>query len=934
MKIKKLMLLVLTSMAMGVLAGCGKQPEPTPEPEPEPAPQETMPDEYSLLDNWAGNTGEEVYTVTKNAAGATVITYADAVGEENGGWEYVKRSFAYDAAKVARFNEYKKVIFEGNLVKTSGSDIVMVKVEGSDGNQWEKRFTFASEVKTYEFGLSFVSDWTKVSQILFFVNRSTNESGSGVITLTKLALSKAEVVPANDIAPGMPSVPQGYAIYDAHLPTGEGHENDKVDVMYHWGYSSDGGIKAAEPSQGYAYKFSWGVPEEKTSEWDYISSKIKNGSVKLQESGLKRIVFEIKGTKGQTGVFKFQSEQHAGANVEKQVKFSGEDQVVAFNIDSVLAHADVAEDTNFMALIFPDGGVKGIRAVGSLEIKAVYMDRNVYKDPVNEAKWPQMWLDNPVVVSFEYDHAASETVAHRQAITWKKSAPSWQTVQYKVDFGDKNALEYRRVVGTFTASANVHVLIKGYDSHEKWINLTKNTPASVDYVIPEANVDVTKNMCIFVCTNEDDALSGTLTIDGLRLTRETTNVEVGGVVRLNRYQPAGNEFAIKQNLDEDLEIAWNKSEAGYAGIQLFVSSTKPAGLTTIKGTLVADHNVHVILKPADNGGNEKNIALTENTPVEVSETFENALNDDAIGKVVIMVCVPGDTALSGNVVLQDLVLTDGEHDLPARAAVAPKDVEFHGFAKTAGETPKVLPVDAYFAANGTPTIYFNGTNVGATGIKFYTRTGGFEIATVGMGTLSGKYDAANHALLNLKTDNATEAAKLDSTYPINLTSEAVHYTCDGTTSELQEQFMRRYWRPGTDSGWAKDTGNADRIVSETTNVKLGSALALRKCAGQSSSGEKYRVALALGADFAEARPSKSLSFWVYNPTDTATSLRMWVYTKASFAANAELTKTAVTVAANGWTYVQAGFSYSIYNFQIANFNGFDGTLVFDEIILI
>ena len=92
-----------------------------------------MPEEYSILDNWAGNEAEEQYVVTKNAAGATVITYTDVTGEDSGGWQYVKRSFAYDAAKVARFSEYKKVVFEGNLVKTAGTDIVMVKVEGAGG---------------------------------------------------------------------------------------------------------------------------------------------------------------------------------------------------------------------------------------------------------------------------------------------------------------------------------------------------------------------------------------------------------------------------------------------------------------------------------------------------------------------------------------------------------------------------------------------------------------------------------------------------------------------------------------------------------------------------------------------------------------------------------------------------------------------------------
>ena len=67
-----------------------------------------LPAEYSLMKNWAANPSEEVYNVLETET-ETKIAYTDAVGEKAGGWEYVARSFAFDAQYIERFNEYKKI---------------------------------------------------------------------------------------------------------------------------------------------------------------------------------------------------------------------------------------------------------------------------------------------------------------------------------------------------------------------------------------------------------------------------------------------------------------------------------------------------------------------------------------------------------------------------------------------------------------------------------------------------------------------------------------------------------------------------------------------------------------------------------------------------------------------------------------------------------
>ena len=191
---KKLISLVLAAMAMTAVAGCNNNKKPsestetgspteTSEPETETGTggqstdtePDPLPEEYNILDHWKGNMEEEFYTVKETEDGIT-IDYEDVRGEDMGGWAYVARSFSYDAADVARFTEYKKVSFTGKLETTAGSNIVMVKVEGAGGT-FEKRFEFKSTERTYEFSLNFVSDWTQVSQILFFANRSINEIG-------------------------------------------------------------------------------------------------------------------------------------------------------------------------------------------------------------------------------------------------------------------------------------------------------------------------------------------------------------------------------------------------------------------------------------------------------------------------------------------------------------------------------------------------------------------------------------------------------------------------------------------------------------------------------------------------------------------------------------------------------------------------------------
>ena len=916
------MLLVLASMAVGAMTGCGKQRV---EPEPEPTPVEPMPDEYNLLDNWAGNEAEEQYVVTKNAAGATVITYTDVTGEDSGGWQYVKHSFAYDAAKVARFSEYKKVVFEGNLVKTAGTDIVMVKVEGAGGT-FEKRFTFAAEAKTYEFGLSFVSDWTQVSQILFFANRSTTESGSGVITLTKMALSKAEVVPANDIAPGMPAVPQGYALYKNHLPTEAGHEDDKVELMYHWGYSNDGGIQTEEQEGAYKYKISWNATEKK-QEWDWISSRIKNAGANLQQSGLKRVVFEVKGTAGQTAVFKFQSEEHAGANAQKEVKFTGADQVIEFSIEGVLAHADVAEDTKFMALIFPAGGKKEAAAgQGQIELKACYMDRHAYVDPNNIVKFPQVWIDNPVSADFAYD-VTVDAVNHRQTIAYQLTAvPDYKNIKYNIQLNDDwfGATHYRHLVGKVSSDVAVEVLFKLFNVNagEYRVKLAAGETKAIDFLADESIVNLSEGLLIFVGTSDDSALRGNVTLEGLRIARDTANTgDEDGLVRLTKVNnPAAYTYELQSN--GDLEVGYDFAENKYEFMEITVSSRNNAALTNLKGVVTANCDTHLGLKPAD--ANEKVLELKSGVPVEFDVQVVTKLNDEWVAKVIIFMGfqaadvdngVLGDS-LTGTLTFHNFRLTEGK-------MIAPEG-NYHGLALLAEGENNFVPIDMDFD-NGE--LLVNGQKQTITGMTLDFHTGAAVIQTSGVyGNFEGTYD---EGLKVFRHCAVTGAAKdgIDTSFEIVLSGNCKFYDCNGTTTQLRDTFKRRYMS----GGWQTNDKTIDRIRSDTTNFISGSAL-------QNTGYSSGAVAINLWEDFAGGIKAQSFGFWVYNPSTTAVKLRIWIYKATGLNSNQELTPdTGVAINTEGWTFIQYGVAgyltgdARMYNFQIADFTNSGVTLTYDNI---
>ena len=126
--------------------------------------------------------------------------------------------------------------------------------------------------------------------------------------------------------------------------------------------------------------------------------------------------------------------------------------------------------------------------------------------------------------------------------------------------------------------------------------------------------------------------------------------------------------------------------------------------------------------------------------------------------------------------------------------------------------------------------------------------------------------------------------------------------------------------------WQFDDSNSDRITSNTTEYVSGTGSVKRRGYGSGA------VAMCFYNDFSPTKQVQNIQFWVYNPSASDITLRMFYYTAAKLATNGETGS--VTAKANQWTYVAMGFgTRTIYNFQIADFNNTGVYLSFDNIAL-
>ena len=233
------------------------------------------------------------------------------------------------------------------------------------------------------------------------------------------------------------------------------------------------------------------------------------------------------------------------------------------------------------------------------------------------------------------------------------------------------------------------------------------------------------------------------------------------------------------------------------------------------------------------------------------------------------------------------------------------------------------------ASNGLVSVKLANQDAEATSVSFDEGTNTLTIPTTGSyasslsyGTISATYDAINDKLVNLGVNGSIKNYVSNNNSINCLKASANYYECDETTSELQTIFKRR-WNNGS---WQVDNSNADRLTSNTTEFVSGTGALKRR--GYASGP----VALNFNNDFSPTITVANVQFWVYNPSASDITLRMWYYTSANFATNGEIGT--VTAKASGWTYCAMGFgsNKTIYNFQIADFNNTGTYLTFDNIL--
>ena len=220
--------------------------------------------------------------------------------------------------------------------------------------------------------------------------------------------------------------------------------------------------------------------------------------------------------------------------------------------------------------------------------------------------------------------------------------------------------------------------------------------------------------------------------------------------------------------------------------------------------------------------------------------------------------------------------------------------------------------------------FANNTKPGITGYTYNESTKQFSITTNGnysgrtYGTITGTYDPTNNRLTKVGL-SGTIGGNVSNNGSLTIPATAKYWDCDGSTSELQTVFKRRY-------GGTVDTINADKITSAPYNRVSGTnSMKIRLWTGGLTQ-------LNLQNDISQT--CKNIGFWVYSTFSDVKTIRLWTYTGANLTSNEEVGS--VETVPNQWAFVCMGFGQrTLRNFQIA-FDKYDpnqGMILIDDICL-
>lgn len=202
------------------------------------------------------------------------------------------------------------------------------------------------------------------------------------------------------------------------------------------------------------------------------------------------------------------------------------------------------------------------------------------------------------------------------------------------------------------------------------------------------------------------------------------------------------------------------------------------------------------------------------------------------------------------------------------------------------------------------------------------------VGTKTYGNMTGYY--RNNQLENVALTGSVGDLLGNTNGNINIPHPTSYYwDCDGTTSQLQNTFKRR-WRNG--SSWAYDNDNSDRIVANTTNRSSGTnGVQVRGY----SSGVGIVLASAISGGISTST-ANTFCMWVYNPDTVKVTFRFFLYKNTDLTSNFEPVG-GREVAAQSWYYLRIGYgdnssAGTVYNLMVTNLDsGSSSPFVIDDI---
>ena len=236
----------------------------------------------------------------------------------------------------------------------------------------------------------------------------------------------------------------------------------------------------------------------------------------------------------------------------------------------------------------------------------------------------------------------------------------------------------------------------------------------------------------------------------------------------------------------------------------------------------------------------------------------------------------------------------------------------------------------HFSGTSTTQVVVMASNTDAQASKltFNSSSNAISISTSGsymlqsFGTITGTYNKTTNQITGVGCSGKIKTYITNNNSIVVERPTSYFFGCEGTNDVLQTKFKHRSGDP-----WKVDF-DSDRITRNTSTYVSGSGAAT--CKGNSSK----RVGFSLSRDIDNTQVVKNFHCWVYNPSSSAVTVRVWVYKGRNYSNNAELISGGKSLSAGKWTYIAVGFTEGeVYNFQIADFTNSGVNLTFDNILL-